>query len=104
MPRPRAPFHSRPNSGRNGGLQPERSVPAAPLNHEAFYEQCLEGVIAAASAFPGHMGAEVLRPHSATAGEYRIELGRSWADQHAALPSQHTRGSPGLFDEASVGV
>jgi antibiotic biosynthesis monooxygenase (ABM) superfamily enzyme len=40
--------------------------------HEAFYEQFLEGIIAAASAFPGHMGVEVFRPESATAGEYRI--------------------------------
>jgi antibiotic biosynthesis monooxygenase (ABM) superfamily enzyme len=39
--------------------------------HEAFYEQFLTGVIAAASEFPGHLGVEVFRPESATAGEYR---------------------------------
>jgi uncharacterized protein len=40
--------------------------------HEAFYEQFLEGIIAAASGFPGHLGVEVFRPESASAGEYRI--------------------------------
>jgi uncharacterized protein len=40
--------------------------------HEPFYDQFLEGIIAAASQFPGHLGVEVFRPASATAGEYRI--------------------------------
>ena len=40
--------------------------------HEPFYDQFLEGVIAAASRFPGHLGVEVFRPESAAAGEYRI--------------------------------
>jgi antibiotic biosynthesis monooxygenase (ABM) superfamily enzyme len=40
--------------------------------HEALYEQFLDGIIAAASGFPGHLGVEVFRPQSATAGEYRI--------------------------------
>ncbi len=40
--------------------------------HEAAYEQFLEGIIAAASRFPGHLGVEVFRPQSAAAGEYRI--------------------------------
>jgi uncharacterized protein len=61
--------------------------------HEAFYEQFLEGIIAAASAFPGHLGVDVFRPGSAGAGEYRVvyrfdtaEHLRAWldSDQHAA--------------------
>jgi uncharacterized protein len=61
--------------------------------HEAFYEQFLEGIIAAASEFPGHLGVEVFRPESATAGEYRIVYQfdnaqhlRRWldSDEHAA--------------------
>jgi hypothetical protein len=61
--------------------------------HEPFYEQFLEGIIAAASRFPGHLGAEVFRPENASAGEYRIvyrfdtaEHLRAWldSDQHAA--------------------
>jgi hypothetical protein len=61
--------------------------------HEAFYEQFLEGIISAASRFPGHLGVEVFRPESATAGEYRIvyrfdnaEHLRQWldSDKHAA--------------------
>jgi uncharacterized protein len=39
--------------------------------HEAFYEQFLEGITAAASRFPGHLGVEVFRPESASTGEYR---------------------------------
>jgi uncharacterized protein len=30
--------------------------------HEAFYEQFLEGIILAASEFPGHLWVEVFRP------------------------------------------
>jgi uncharacterized protein len=55
--------------------------------HETFYEQFLEGIIAAASQFPGYLGVEVFRPPSATAGEYRIvyrfdtaEHMRAWLD------------------------
>jgi antibiotic biosynthesis monooxygenase (ABM) superfamily enzyme len=55
--------------------------------HEPFYERFLEGVIAAASRFPGHLGAEVFRPESASAGEYRVvyrfdtgEHLRAWLD------------------------
>ena len=60
--------------------------------HEPFYEQFLEGIIAAASRFPGHLGVEVFRPESATAGEYRIVYRfdnaqhlRQWldSDEHA---------------------
>jgi len=61
--------------------------------HEVFYEQFLEGIIAAASEFPGHLGVEVFRPESVTVGEYRIvyrfdsaEHLRAWLDssEHAA--------------------
>jgi uncharacterized protein len=60
--------------------------------HEAFYEQFLHGIIAAASRFPGHLGVEVFRPES-EAGEYRVvyrfdsaEHLRAWldSDEHAA--------------------
>jgi uncharacterized protein len=40
--------------------------------HEAAYEQFLEGIIAAASRFPGHLGVEVFRPAGGQGGEYRI--------------------------------
>jgi uncharacterized protein len=61
--------------------------------HEAFYELFLEGIIAAASRFPGHLGVEVFRPESGSGGEYRIvyrfdtgEHLRAWreSDEHAA--------------------
>jgi uncharacterized protein len=55
--------------------------------HEPFYEHFLEGVITAASRFPGHLGVEVFRPESASAGEYRVvyrfdtaEHLRAWLD------------------------
>ena len=54
--------------------------------HEALYEEFLEGIIAAASVFPGHLGVEVFRPQS-SAGEYRTvyrfdtaEHLRAWLD------------------------
>jgi antibiotic biosynthesis monooxygenase (ABM) superfamily enzyme len=54
--------------------------------HEAVYEQVLEGIIAAAREFPGHLGVEVFRPQSAE-GEYRTvyrfdtaEHLRAWLD------------------------
>ena len=40
--------------------------------HETAYEAFLEGIIVAASRFPGHLGVEVFRPATAAAGEYRI--------------------------------
>jgi antibiotic biosynthesis monooxygenase (ABM) superfamily enzyme len=61
--------------------------------HEALYEQFLAGIISAARQFPGHLGVEVFRPESATAGEYRTvyrfdtgEHLRAWldSDEHAA--------------------
>jgi uncharacterized protein len=55
--------------------------------HEPFYDQFLAGINGAASRFPGHLGVEVFRPQSATAGEYRIvyrfdtgEHLRAWLD------------------------
>jgi hypothetical protein len=55
--------------------------------HEPFYEQFLTGINAAASRFPGHLGVEVFRPESASAGEYRVvfrfdtgEHLRAWLD------------------------
>jgi antibiotic biosynthesis monooxygenase (ABM) superfamily enzyme len=57
------------------------------LGHEGLYEQVLEGIISAASAFPGHLGVEVFRPESAAAGPYRTvyrfdsaEHLRAWLD------------------------
>ena len=61
--------------------------------HEPFYEKFLEGIIAAASEFPGHLGVEVFRPQSANAGAYQIvyrfdssEHLRAWlaSAEHAA--------------------
>jgi antibiotic biosynthesis monooxygenase (ABM) superfamily enzyme len=61
--------------------------------HESFYEQFLTGIIAAASRYPGHLGAEVFRPENTSAGEYRVvyrfdtaEHLRAWldSDEHAA--------------------
>jgi antibiotic biosynthesis monooxygenase (ABM) superfamily enzyme len=55
--------------------------------HESLYDEFLAGINAAASRFPGHLGVEVFRPESATAGEYRIvyrfdtgEHLRAWLD------------------------
>lgn len=61
--------------------------------HERAYEQFLEGIITAASQFPGHLSVEVFRPPSAAAGEYRTVYRfdsaqhlRAWLDsaEHAA--------------------
>jgi antibiotic biosynthesis monooxygenase (ABM) superfamily enzyme len=61
--------------------------------HEVDYEQFLEGIISAASQFPGYLGVEVFRPHSATTGEYRTvyrfdsaEHLHAWldSDEHSA--------------------
>jgi uncharacterized protein len=61
--------------------------------HEPFYEQFLEGIIAAASRFSGHLGVEVFRPENVSAGEYRVvyrfdsaEHLRAWldSDEHKA--------------------
>jgi hypothetical protein len=56
--------------------------------HEPLYEQFLDGIIAAASRFPGHLGAEVFRPQTAAAGPYRIVYRfDSLAHLHAWLDS-----------------
>ena len=61
--------------------------------HEPFYEQFLEGIIAAATRFPGHLGVEVFRPHNPSSDDYRIvyrfdtrEHLQAWldSDEHAA--------------------
>jgi uncharacterized protein len=61
--------------------------------HEAIYDQLMEGIIAAAGEFPGHLGVEVFRPQNAATGEYRTvyrfdsaEHLRAWldSDQRAA--------------------
>jgi uncharacterized protein len=61
--------------------------------HEAAYEEFLEGIIAAASRYPGHLGVEVFKPQDATAGDYRTvyrfdtpEHLHAWLDseEHAA--------------------
>jgi CheY-like chemotaxis protein len=54
--------------------------------HEVFYEQFREGIISAASRFPGHLGVEVFRPQSAAAGEYRIV----YPAHRPPPPTQHT--------------
>jgi antibiotic biosynthesis monooxygenase (ABM) superfamily enzyme len=60
--------------------------------HEAAYEEFLDGIIAAASRFPGHLGVEIFRPAS-PGREYRIVYRfdsdvhlRAWldSDEHAA--------------------
>jgi uncharacterized protein len=56
--------------------------------HERAYEEVLEGILAAASRFPGHRGVEVFRPpQGAAGGEYRTvyrfdnpEHLRAWLD------------------------
>ena len=56
--------------------------------HEVEYEQVLEGLIAVATEFPGHLGVEVFRPQTAgSGGEYRTvyrfdtaEHLRAWLD------------------------
>ena len=55
--------------------------------HEASYDEVLEGIIDAASRFPGHLGVEVFRPQGGTGGQYRTvyrfdnsEHLRAWLD------------------------
>jgi antibiotic biosynthesis monooxygenase (ABM) superfamily enzyme len=90
-------------TGENDSASPPPDTDSGPVTttvtrrvrpgHEVFYEQFLEGIIAAARRFPGHLGVEVFRPPSATSGEYRIvyrfdtaEHLRAWlaSDEHAA--------------------
>ena len=55
--------------------------------HEEIYERLLEGIVAAASAYPGHLGVEVFRPQS-PGGEYRTVYRFDTAeDLHAWLDS-----------------
>ena len=64
--------------------------------HEPFYESFLEGIIAAAARFPGHLGVEVFRPPSASTGEYRVvyrfdtrEHLRAWLDSDERPPGSN---------------
>jgi uncharacterized protein len=72
--------------GANGPVTTTVSRRVKP-GHEPFYEQFLEGIIEAASRFPGHLGVEVFRPEHASGGEYQIvyrfdtgEHLRAWLD------------------------
>jgi antibiotic biosynthesis monooxygenase (ABM) superfamily enzyme len=67
--------------------------------HEPFYEQFLDGIIAAATRLPGHLGVEVFRPQNASTGDYRMvdrfdsgEHLRAWfdSDEHAGNREHHT--------------
>jgi uncharacterized protein len=66
---------------------------------EPFYEPFLDGIIAAATRFPGHLGVEVFRPQNASTGDnrmvYRVDSGahlRAWLDsyEHAGNREHHT--------------
>jgi antibiotic biosynthesis monooxygenase (ABM) superfamily enzyme len=82
---------SQPPMGASGPITTAVTRRVRP-GHEAAYEEFLEGIIAAASRYPGYLGVEVFRP-SAGGDEYRIvyrfgdpaDLQR-WldADEHAA--------------------
>jgi uncharacterized protein len=57
--------------------------------HEAAYEEFLEGIIAAASRYPGHLGVEVFKPQDASAGDYRTVYRFDTAEHlHAWLDSE----------------
>jgi uncharacterized protein len=82
---PTAGFGSPPD-GADGPVTTTVSRRVKP-GHEPFYEQFLEGIIAAARRAPGHLGVEVFRPENASAGEYRVvyrfdtgEHLRAWLD------------------------
>jgi antibiotic biosynthesis monooxygenase (ABM) superfamily enzyme len=60
-----------PPGGADGPVTTTMSRRVKP-GHERFYEQFLEGIIAAARQFPGHLSVEVFRPEDASAGEYRV--------------------------------
>jgi antibiotic biosynthesis monooxygenase (ABM) superfamily enzyme len=75
-----------PEGGRTGPVTTTVTRRVKP-GHEPVYEQFLAGIIAAATEFPGHLGVEVFRPETASAGEYRTvyrfdtpEHLRAWLD------------------------
>jgi uncharacterized protein len=85
-----------PPDGRDGPVTTTVTRRVKP-GHEPLYEQFLDGIITAASRFPGHLGAEVFRPQTAAAGDYRIVYRfdttahlRAWLDspEHAAWLQQ----------------
>jgi len=82
---------SEPPTGARGPITTEVTRRVRP-GHEGAYEEFLEGIIATASRYPGHLGVEVFRP-SAGGDEYRIVYRfdgsthlRRWldSDEHAA--------------------
>jgi antibiotic biosynthesis monooxygenase (ABM) superfamily enzyme len=87
-------------SAERGGSPPEAGGPVTTTvtrrvkpGHEAAYEEFLEGIIAAAGRFPGHLGVEVFRPDSPRSDYrtiYRFDTAehlRAWLDseERAAL-------------------
>jgi antibiotic biosynthesis monooxygenase (ABM) superfamily enzyme len=87
----------RPPADGSGGPVTTTVTRRVKPGHEPFYEQFLAGIIAAASRFPGHLSAEVFRPQTAAAGEYRVVYRfdtaqhlRAWLDspEHAAWLQQ----------------
>jgi antibiotic biosynthesis monooxygenase (ABM) superfamily enzyme len=83
---------SKPPGGGDGPVTTTVTRRVKP-GHEAFYEQFLEGIISAASQFPGHLGVEVFRPQSAATGEYRtvyrFDTGEQWLLQAVLLTHSH---------------
>ena len=86
-------------SSESGGSPPKAGGPVTTTvtrrvkpGHEAAYEEFLEGIIAAAGRFPGHLGVEVFRPDSPRVDYrtvYRFDTAehlRAWldSDEHAA--------------------
>jgi antibiotic biosynthesis monooxygenase (ABM) superfamily enzyme len=96
----------RPAPPEDGGHVTTTVTRRAKPGHEQAYEEILEGLIASAKRFPGHLGVEVFRP-DAPGGDYRTvyrfdsaEHLRGWLDSperaawleraepHAAGPMQ----------------
>jgi uncharacterized protein len=76
-----------------------RAKPGREPFYEPFYEPFLDGIIAVATRFPGHLGVEVFRPQNASTGDnrmvYRVDSGadlRAWldSDEHAGNREHHT--------------
>ena len=75
------------SGGRGRCTRHDDRDPAGQSGHERAYEEVLEGILASASRFPGHLGVEVFLPQGATGGEYRTvyrfdnaEHLRGWLD------------------------
>ena len=86
------------SAGRDGGFGISADSTRGPVTtvvtrrvkpgHEQFYELFLEGIIATATRFPGHLGVEVVRPDSASAGDDRVGYRGRVPDR---LPLRHRR-------------